>query len=99
MVQLVRLHRSVLEVSDRMAETYSLTLFCLITGYLTVSLLGTFNVATGAFDPYTVLIVPGALLFYFNIATISDVLYTSTAGVCEAGWGCQWTEEAVPVRR
>ena len=99
MLQLVQLHQQILDVSDCMAATYYMTLFYLMSGYLSVSLLGTFNVATGSFDPYTVIIVPGALFFYFYVAVISDVVYTSTAGVCEGGWGSAWTEETVPVRR
>ncbi|XP_052127307.1 uncharacterized protein LOC127750247 [Frankliniella occidentalis] len=98
-LRMARAHHLLMDLGDRMATTYYLTLFVLISGLLATSLLATFNVATGSFETYTALLVPAPLLFYYNIATISDNLATSTLGVSEGVWGSPWTEESVPVRR
>ncbi|XP_034253719.1 odorant receptor 49b [Thrips palmi] len=82
-----------------MADTYYPTLFCLITGLLSTTLMGTYKLTAGIFDAYTAMIVPGALLFYFNITSISDTLAIATVDVGDAVWGSQWTEEDIPVRR
>ncbi|KAK3930688.1 Odorant receptor 9a [Frankliniella fusca] len=98
-LRMARAHGVLVGLGDRMAAAYYPTLFVLISGLLATSLLATFNVATGSFETYTAFLVPAPLLFYYNIATISDNLATSTMAVCEAAWGSPWTEEGVPERR
>lgn len=88
-----------MDVANLMADTYYPTLFCLITGLLSTTLMGTYKLTAGIFDGYTAMIVPGALLFFFNISSISDTLAIATGDVGDAVWGSPWTEEGVPVRR
>nr|WBU77215.1 odorant receptor [Odontothrips loti] len=99
MVRMAHLHRQLLEIGDSVATTYYPTLFVLVSGLLATSLLATFNVATGSFDSYTAMLVPAPLLFYYNIASISENLATSTEDVGEGVWGSAWTEEDVKARR